>query len=349
MSTTPLELSEQLQSLSPSALIVLYSLDTTPTGDDSIIYFHNGTNGMTNPIVFDGVSYTPLPISVSGFQHTTGGQMPRPTMIISNLGGWLSSVLLSTNDLIGAKVTRRRTFAKYLDGMPDAQVIHLPDDIYYVGRKVREDRLVVELELQSSLDMEGVLFPTRQITSGYCPWIYRGDGCFFADPYVVTDRQSLLQTGAKRYRGRWNATDTYIQEVVEGQTEKDSVGYPESGTDPFGVYEVQEASVTGSANSPANAPSKWKQVQKYRGVFDETISYDAGDVVSLASHVDGTLIFALAKWDVPVNTRPPNSSWWATDFCAKFSRVCKYRFDPFLYGNPLPYGGFPGTINVPDL
>jgi len=93
--------------------------------------------------------------------------------------------VLTYQDLVGAKITRKRTLAKYLDAVnfeggvnptadPSAE---FADDVYYVDRKSRETRDVVEFELAASFDLEGVTLPRRQIVQNVCPWRYRGTEC----------------------------------------------------------------------------------------------------------------------------------------------------------------------------
>ena len=45
-----------IQSLSPSALIELFELDMSVTTSGGKLYFHAGTNGLSQPIVWQGVS-----------------------------------------------------------------------------------------------------------------------------------------------------------------------------------------------------------------------------------------------------------------------------------------------------
>ena len=40
-----------------------------------------------------------------------------------------------------------------------------------------ENKLAVEFELVSSLELENIEIPARKISSRYCTWIYRGFGC----------------------------------------------------------------------------------------------------------------------------------------------------------------------------
>ena len=108
-------ITSEIQSLSPSALVELYELDTTIYPDGGVFYFHAGTNKLTQPVVWQGKSYLPLPIEASGFELSSKGTLPRPKLAVANIGGIFSAEVISHDDLIGCKITRRRTFARFLD------------------------------------------------------------------------------------------------------------------------------------------------------------------------------------------------------------------------------------------
>lgn len=107
----------EIQSLAPSALLDFFILDSTNLPGGSLMRFHAGTNGLMQPVVWQGQTYEPLPIEAEGFDVTTKGSLPRPKMRIANVNGLLSASVKSFNDFVGCKVTRKRTFAKYLDAV----------------------------------------------------------------------------------------------------------------------------------------------------------------------------------------------------------------------------------------
>jgi lambda family phage minor tail protein L len=172
------EIQAELQSLAPNALIELYILDTSVIGFGTIDYFFAGTDANRLPIVFQGITYEPWPLSVTGFEFTGQGVLPQPQFSISNIGGIISATALQLNDLVGAKVTRLRTFAQFLDNQPTADPTQqLTPDIYYVNRKVSETGTLVVFELTSSFDVIGLQAPSRQILQNSCPWVYKGAQC----------------------------------------------------------------------------------------------------------------------------------------------------------------------------
>ena len=122
--------------------------------------------------------YEPIPIIATGFDRTTKGQIPQPELQVSNIFGTLSGLIASLDDLIGVKVYRRRTLAKYLGNFATKDYdYYFPTDIYYIERKVAETEMSVTFQLASPLDLEGIQLPRRVITHNHCLWEYRGVEC----------------------------------------------------------------------------------------------------------------------------------------------------------------------------
>jgi phage-related protein len=127
--------------------------------------------------------------------------------------GTITALILSLpSGLEGAKVTRIRTLARYIDGNNFPSIDYLlaednsvllyeddtfiyqegenpyatpdptaefPREIYYVDRKSAENREVVEFELAASFDLVGVRAPKRQCLSNICQWVYRSTECSY--------------------------------------------------------------------------------------------------------------------------------------------------------------------------
>ena len=182
-----MSLIRDIHSLEPGALVELFDLDLTPIDPAAgVARFHAGTNELSQPVVWRGYSYQPRPVQASGFGLSTTGAAPRPKMQVSNIPA-LGAVGIMTllnrdyHDLVGAIVTRRRTLAKYLDAVnfpggvnPIADpTVEFPLDIYYVERRLTENRLYAEYELSSIYDLEGVYLPGRQVIRDTCSYSYR--------------------------------------------------------------------------------------------------------------------------------------------------------------------------------
>ena len=91
MSTAPII--TDLQKINPSAIIELFTLETTVAlhGSAQTYRFHNGTSLNNNgDIVWAGNTYLRFPIQASGFAFQKG-QLPRPKISISNATGLISA------------------------------------------------------------------------------------------------------------------------------------------------------------------------------------------------------------------------------------------------------------------
>lgn len=189
-----MSLAADIQSLSPGDLVTLFDLDTTALGG-SLLRFHAGTNGLRTAVVWQGNSYVPLPIEATGFEINGKGQLPRPSIKVANIGGALGALAAEYDDLLGAKLIRRRTLAKYLDAGNFAGGVNtaadpsaeFPLDVYFIDRKANENKVLIEWELAASFDVAGTRLPRRPMTQGVCPWRYRNnDGMVSACSWTGT-------------------------------------------------------------------------------------------------------------------------------------------------------------------
>ena len=178
-----------LQNANPSSIIELFTLqlDNALHGATTIYRFHAGSSLKDNgEIGWAGNSYQRFPIKAEGFEYGKG-QLPRPTLTVSNALGTITAILISVNtattgnDLTGATVTRIRTLARFIDavnfpsnvnpyGTPDATA-EFPQEIFVIDRKVSENREFVQFELASVLDLAGIRAPKRQCTRAEFPSI----------------------------------------------------------------------------------------------------------------------------------------------------------------------------------
>lgn len=168
-----------LLSLTPGAIVELFELEL----ENETLRFHAGTNELSQAVVWRGNTYHPLPVQADGFSMTTGGQIPRPRLRVANIDGVISQALKNT-DLVGHKVIRRRTMARYLDdvnfesGNPSADPeAEMTPDVFYIDRKSSETKMVVEFELAASMDVGALQLPKRQIIQNSCTWKYRSPEC----------------------------------------------------------------------------------------------------------------------------------------------------------------------------
>jgi|MDSZ01.2.fsa_nt_gb phage-related protein len=214
---------DELLKLAPSAVIELFELrlDSSLHGSSDVYRFHagmsrNDRNQDVN-VVFNGAEYTRLPIKAEGFEYTSTGTLPRPTLTVSNMDSTMTVLLAlvnettAGNDLGGAEVRRIRTLKKYLDdinfrfeniavtqggdmlttqsgdslnpetvGNPSGVPdphAQFPQERWFIDRKASESRDTVTFELASKFDLAGQKLPKRQVIANVCQWIYKSTEC----------------------------------------------------------------------------------------------------------------------------------------------------------------------------
>jgi phage-related protein len=209
------EVASALQEIAPGALIELFQLELNVAqhGVAETYYFHAGTNANNyGELIWNAQPYMALPIEVEGFEYSGQGTLPRPKMRISNLMGTITALILTLPEgLEGAKLTRIRTLARFIDGAnftsseyllaednsiilyEDGSFIYqetgnpygvsdplaeFPREVFFVDRKSAENRDVVEFELASAFDMAGIRAPKRQCITR-CQWVYRSAECSY--------------------------------------------------------------------------------------------------------------------------------------------------------------------------
>jgi len=180
--------------------------------------------GFVGPV--QTVEYEPIPIIATGFDRTTKGQIPQPELQVSNIFGTLSGLIASLDDLIGVKVYRRRTLAKYLGNFStNDYTTYFPTDIYYIERKVAETNMSVTFQLASPLDLEGIQLPRRVVTHNHCLWEYRGTECGYGgDPPRDSDLDGLPianqfdevpDSSSQQYRNFGSAEQGYLDALAD--------------------------------------------------------------------------------------------------------------------------------------
>ena len=204
-------LAEELLKLAPTAVIDLFEVELTAelNGVKDTLRYHAGKNGLTEDLKFGGKTYVAVPIEVDGFEFTSNGSLPRPTMRVANVNNAITSLILvlraDGGGPLGAKVRRIRTFAKFIDTInfnqnpgfapesdvtdifvtqdnnsltmqstrdtsdPDAKIV----ETWYIDRVASENQQFVEFELAPKLDLTNLALPRRTIEE-FCPWQYRG-------------------------------------------------------------------------------------------------------------------------------------------------------------------------------
>lgn len=332
----------ELSVLNPATVIYLFEIDVSSLvtnqnialqTSEQIFRFHNNIK-LTNKDIFwsggDGIQkkYTAAPINVEGFEINSKGTLPTPKMSISvneegvGLLSTLKSTISSLGDLTGAKVTRIRTFLKFLDAAnfesgqepqgftPDPNIEYR--DVFYIDRKSAENRSMIEYELASLMDIEGIQLPGRLVLARRCTAFYRGEGCMYE--YNVNRVDEI--------HGSTNALPTEAPPVANDKDEKIS-------------------DIIGSNNSII-----------YMGAWNSNTTYNIGNAPYLL--VDNIKYYYVSKAS-NTNKRPPNDTYWISDACSKCLKGCRLRWGTngsVVVGNSglvkgqLPFVGFPGAEKV---
>lgn len=348
-------LGQEASSLSASTLITLFEIDYSNIFDDTtkppsttIFRFHNNIFLTKSSIFYDvdkdGLNndtsdyatkfleeFIAAPITADGFEISAKGTLPTPRLGISvNPDGiyalsQLKTAINNFDSLIGAKVTRIRTFLSCLphQNFPPTTdypngfnpygsdtFAEFPRDIYYIDRKTNENKSVIEFELASILDVEGVQLPQRLVMSDRCPWTYRGDGCF----YEYNSRKNSKVHG----------TNELPTEAPPVATDKDEL----------------LSTVLGISVSLIVFPD-------IDGEWNDKTKYILGNACWIQKN--NIKYYYIAK--LPSNNKPPpDDIYWVADRCSKLINGCKLRYGigcqsknlrPYTKGI-LPFGGFPG-------
>ncbi len=168
-------LQKTLQDADAKTVVELFDfeLNTAQHGETTVHRFTNTKNELGNDIVWQGNTYTAIPLKAEGYEASGQGTLPRPSISVSNLLGTFTTLIAVLPDgLEGCKVTRTRTLSKYLDAVnftggsnsdADPTSYFRPRDIYFIDRKSMENRDVISYEMCSAFDLAGVRLPKRQI------------------------------------------------------------------------------------------------------------------------------------------------------------------------------------------
>jgi len=188
------------------------------------INFENASSNLSSPtlfnqIIWQGKRYVPFPILIEEFEMMARGTLPKPKLTFTSQNQIdaydyffikIKNTVRSIGDIIGLEITRKRTFLKYLDAVnfksyggiindddftidPDPYA-QLNPDIYFIDRKLRENKNTLQYELSSILDLENIKLPLRTLYSEACSFDYRGEGCGFVGAPVANDKDEVISS-----------------------------------------------------------------------------------------------------------------------------------------------------------
>lgn len=164
------------------AKIELWDVDLRAHGG-GLMRFCNQQNALGGNIVWQGNTYQAYPIEGQGFKLTAQGASARPTLRVSNLMGLVTAAVSGENLLLGGKVARRQTLARFLDainfdgGNPQADPQQETVQWFVIERISSLTAEAAGLELAVPSEADGSILPRRIIIAGLCAWRYRSAEC----------------------------------------------------------------------------------------------------------------------------------------------------------------------------
>lgn len=191
-----------------------------PSIGAGVIYLCNQNQSSGSAVVWKGVTYQPFPVEITGLSVTTKNAGTRPLMSIGDVSGYFTTLNYLYQDLVRAKVVLRRVLAKYLDGMPGADVSRgLGEETYYIERKADAAFPVVQYELTNGLDLEEAVLPAAQCNATHCVAVYRSAQCSYVGLPKADAQGNLFTLGADR--GVWAtatayALNDYVYILIDG-------------------------------------------------------------------------------------------------------------------------------------
>lgn len=306
------KIASSLLDIQPTAVLEFFRIyPDTISKPDMFISVHGGSV-FGNNVKWQGIEYIPVPVEGEGFEVNGNGQLSRPKIRIANKDYLISNLLQNNYDFKNAKIVRKRTFLKYLDddnfegGNPFGSqdfTAEISNETFLIGQKTAENKVYVEFELTSPLDLENFEVTNRQILAKYCYWTYRGHGCNYSGKPI------------ERENG-YNFTDVDKADVA-----------PEEPATTF----------------LTNSQYLWNSTESYtkkRIVYLENPKIFINKNPADNNSYEGPLRTWYVCVADNVNKNPQaNPTNWQKDGCTKKISACKKRF----VNKIIPFGGFPGT------
>ena len=362
-------------------LVVLYELDLNSTfdksdgdySDSNILRFHPGLDSDLGVVKFHRLGnpaentelaakeYAALPLILDGIDFQSDGALARPTVTIANVTNVFQNALDDNNftfeELVGKRLTRRRTFANYIVGGADAATPYeLPEATYVIERIAARNNTAVTFELTSPFDVNNVQLPGRVVIGKYCPWIYQGEannlggGCSWlkTNEIAYKDKSHFVYVNIDDKR-------MYSSTVMDAADSNYSsaVEYSQNDIVKYNNKFYQSLSASNTDNTPTdNLGTWWEEVIRFT-TYASGSSYNIGDHV-LHNNMIWRCILASSG-----NEPGFNSVYWTrADLCSKTLTGCKKRYQALptedAANKPmrvsldttkvLPFGGFPGSV-----
>jgi len=264
------KIAQSILPLNGNTILSFWRLYTDYINNPSNFFgFSAATNGLDIPIIFGGISYTPIPCEIDAIEKNSLGRVSRPVIRISNEGYRMSQLLRQRNDFKNARLIRIQTFLKFIDdanfdsgenpyGVADPNA-EISRETFIVYQKRAENKAFIEMELSAPFDFFDQRTPGRVILSRYCPFQYRGKGCNYCGKPIAQKDDSNFTTAFDGSYDISSARNLW----VEGTTySAGNTVYVENMSDPpRTVFVCKTAHVATALNNP-NQPDGLAYWQK---------------------------------------------------------------------------------------
>tara|TARA_A100001388_G_scaffold84277_1_gene60793 strand:+ start:43 stop:1221 length:1179 start_codon:yes stop_codon:yes gene_type:complete len=360
-------------------------------GSNNVLFFHDGKNENAEDITYDGNTYIALPLLLTGIEITSSGAANRPTITIANVesmlktgskfktqmedGTWdatvddelIAAADFKLDDLIGSRLTRRRTLEKYLSSSP---TVEFPTDVYIIDRIQQKTNLFVTFELAAPFDLAGVRVPARTVVGKYCGWEYQGA----RSELIASDRRGAciwkrnaqIDDGTSTYTLFVNEHDEPILQLSSLGTVNAWSNSTSYALDAFvtknNIY-YQSKAASNQGNDPEAGEVFWRVVRVYTTWSSgQSYTVDATDTKRNSIVLKDNVVWRAVVAHTSTNDNAPAagaSFWQRADVCGKLLQSCKLRYQAIgattATGNDfipstelstkavLPFGAFPGT------
>jgi len=348
-----------------------------------VLRFHNNIKVFNSLIIWQGKTYVPAPIQAEGFDISSRGTLPTPVLRMTaqkEEGIQALSILRRAihkyGDIVGAKVTRIRTFAKYLDpdnfssisqidgkqgiyesNFPDQYepdpYAEFPRDIFYIERKSNENKINLEYELSALIDVEGIKLPRRVVLSNKCGFSYRGCGCFYEQKEDTTFNSELLAKGKTDPNAAGPGTTSKL--LAKCEIRDSELSLPDDAP-PVATLSDEDIK-TKLGVSVLKSAGRWLagrgyKIGEYVFVIKNNIKYYFVVREKIPSYSES----GYGNFSHQLKFAPPNPKYWIADMCSKTLQGCRKRWGhqgsvvigkskDFKEGE-LQYGGFPNATRL---
>ena len=365
-----------------SGLINLYEIEVSTS---STAFFAPAKDSDLNDIqLYDFATnsqlntYKAIPLQVEGFEVTAAGTAPRPVITFSNVTTDFE-VAVGTTDfqsLIGKKLHRRRTLAKYLkDGSSDpgsgSTPIEFPRQTWIIDRVEQESALEISFELASPFSVEGLTLPYRVVGHNACPWVFQGasptkaltarkGGCTWHEEgkynisgttysvYVNEDDEYIIPstTSFTTYSSGTKSANSYHKTTTTLGTSSGVRRYKEDGTidtsaDGGTVINYWQA-LRSTSQTPSDTASDWSRVRVFENYNASTTYYSYTDdrYNNYVKATPGTAFIWKTKITTQGNLPGHGIYWRRGDVCGKrlTSCQCRFGFKPISSGTATRTG-----------